>query len=205
MKSALLATTLLAVSVQAHAVFVVDGTVVLDTITGLEWLNLDQTRNLSAQYDVRDNLNPGGDFRRAGAGEVFRLFDNARDSPSFGAAFNGYVDANGFESFAGFLLQDDPPPPVPGEFWYAPPWRVLGWGAVLPIPGYYTLVTFTTHNIEAFDQHGAWVVREVTQVPEPRTWLLMLLGLGFCFHWVRRSSKCGGYRCRQSALAALQS
>ena len=159
-------------------------TLILDTQTGTEWLKLDATRGLSFDF-VESQLDAGelfGGFSVASAQDVTTLFKDAGvwaplsplTSPSalaagaaFGNYFGGVDTGNGFLSEGMTSLAIGPS----GILHQA---VGLNYRAGVSISSFDD--AFVSRSAE-FDVVSTWLIRSVSPIPEPATYLLLLVGL----------------------------
>ena len=170
---------------------------VTDSVSGLTWLNLDVTLGQTFNSVTHDlSVDPQfADFRIATRSEVVGLFydagfcvggvscgftDPARlaAGASFAGAFNGVTNANGSETFLGYL-GDSAYPIDPAHDVYGL-WRAgTGYDPSSPTVSRAFDDYTSPVSSESAPGTGTWLVAKtvVSPVPEPSTWALMLAGL----------------------------
>ena len=159
-------------------------TLILDTQTGTEWLKLDATRGLSFDF-VESQLDAGelfGGFSVASGQDVTTLFKDAGvwaplsplTSPSAlaaGAAFGSYF--GGIDTGNGFLSEGMTSLAI-GPFGFLHQAVGLNYRAGVSISSFDD--AFISRSAE-FDFVSTWLIKSVSPIPEPETYLLLLVGL----------------------------
>lgn len=186
-------------TLSAHAQFVTSdgafgaGSLVTDTVSGVTWLNLNETLGLSFNQVVFNlALDPiYADFRLSTQNELTQLFTDAGFCINLPTCVDTAARAASRDSFRSTFEDDGS-----GNYIGINPGMI---GIINPAQGIYqTFRTFIGGSVASLDftgdastighaNTGTWLVSRsaVTPVPEPQTYALMLAGfaaVGFLLH-----------------------
>lgn len=164
------------------------GDCTLDTVTGLQWLDLTESTNLSFNF-VSTQFGSGGQFegyRYASEAEVFTLFTDAgfTNVGSFTPTIANFAP---YAPFVALLGETFPTGGSPFTFGLSDTLCCSGTGVFSPFVqvSVMELTGVAASSADALDAAevflGSWLIRVPTVVPEPASLLLFLVGLASLF------------------------